>query len=202
MKPWVRPALLALGLGLFAWFVYRAGPAEILRVLARLGWWFPVALLPYLLVYCIDTLGWRFAFEPGGQRPPFRTLLRIRWAGEAVNSVVPTGYIGGEAVKTWLLRRRGVSLAAATTSVVVSKSLQVAAQVIFIALGAGLAFAQLPTGSPARRAFAVVSVLAAIAGLLLFWIQSRGLFSFVRAIASRLRIRLLDNWQSQLRELD
>jgi putative membrane protein len=201
MKSGVKLGLFALGLALFGWFVYRAGPAEILKVFAQIGWWLPLALLPYFVVYGIDTLAWRFAFG-AGRRPPFLTLFRIRWAGEAINNLIPTAYVGGEAIKTWLLHRRGIPLATATTSVVVSKTLQVAAQVVFIAMGAVLAVVQLRAGSPARPAFAIVAVLSVVALLVLIWIQSRGLFSCARMLATRLRLRFLESRQAQLRELD
>lgn len=202
MKRALKILLLLSGLGLFGWFVHRAGPAEILSTFERLGWWLPVVLLPFFIVYCFDTLGWRFAFDPAAPRPGFFTLLRIRWAGEAVNNLVPTGYVGGEAIKAWLLHRRGVAAAAATSSVVISKTVQVAAQVVFIALGAGIALLLLPAGSPARQGMAIVAVLALVAILLLFWIQSRGLFRFADAVATRLHIRWLQNKRQDLRALD
>jgi putative membrane protein len=202
MKRGVKILLLLLGLSLFAWFVHRAGARGIFATFQQLGWWLPVVLLPYMVVYALDTLGWRFTFEPGSRRPPFLTLLRLRWAGEAVNNVIPTGYIGGEAVKAWLLHRRGVPLVAATTSVVISKTVQVAAQVVFIALGAWIAFLHLPAGSPGRNGMAVVAALSLVAILLLFWIQSRGLFQFLHIVATRLRIHWLAKNEAKLRELD
>ena len=202
MKRAFKFLCLALGLALFAWFVHRAGATEILGAFQRLGWLLPVAVLPFLLVYVFDTLGWRFAFGSSKHRPPFLTLFRVRWAGEAVNNVIPTGYVGGEAVKAWLLHERGVPMVPATTSVVIGKTAQVCAQAVFIALGACLAFALLPAGSQARSGMAIVAALAVAALLLLFWIQSHGLFSFVRSVTVRLRLKWLEKRQAHLRELD
>ena len=202
MKRAFKLFCLALGLALFAWFVRRAGAPEILGAFQRLGWWLPVVVLPFLVVYVFDTLGWRFAFGSNVHRPSFLTLFRIRWAGEAVNSVVPTGYVGGEAVKAWLLRECGVPMLPATTSVVVGKTAQVCAQVVFIALGACLAFVLLPASSPARLGMAIVVALAVVVLLLLFWIQSHGLFSLVRSLTMRLRFQWLEKHQARLRELD
>jgi putative membrane protein len=202
MKGWMKFLALALGLALFAWFVHRAGWREVAARFEQVGPWLLVGLLPYLLVYVLDTLGWRFAFPPDNSRPSYFTLLRIRWAGEAVNNVVPTGYVGGEAVKAWLLHRRGLSLLRATTSVVVSKTAQVTAQVVFIALGAALAVTLLPPTSTARPGFALLAAGTLAALGLCFWIQSHGLFSFVRVVALRLRIRKLAEKQTQLRQLD
>lgn len=202
MKRALKLLFLILGLGLFAWFVQRAGVQEILRTFHQLGWWLPVVLLPFLIVYALDTLGWYFSFEPGAPRPDFLVLLRLRWAGEAVNNLIPTGYVGGEAVKAWLLHRRGTPLVPATTSVVISKTVQIAAQVVFIAAGASIAFLQLPASSPGRRAMAIVAVLAICAVLALFWIQSHGLFRIVHAIANRFRWRRLQEREAWFRELD
>lgn len=204
MKSLLKVLLLLGGIGLIAWFVWRAGPAEVVGVFRQLGWWLPVALLPFLLVYVLDTLGWRFAFGGTGEHPAFPLLLRVRWAGEAVNNVVPTGYVGGEAVKALLLTRRGTSGLAATSSVVVGKTLQVTAQVLFIALGAGLAFWLLPAASPTRTGMAWVAGLAALVVVGLFWIQSHGIFKFVQRLLAVLpfRVRGLESRQDQLRAVD
>jgi uncharacterized protein (TIRG00374 family) len=202
MKRALKLLLLALGLALFAWFVQRAGPREILNTFEHLGLWLPVVLLPYLCVYLFDTLGWSFAFGAEKRRPSYPALFRFRWAGETVNNVIPTGYVGGEAVKVWLLRKRGYPMLAATTSVVISKTLQIAAQVLFIGLGAWMAFARLPAGSPGRRGMAVVALIAVTAILLLLWIQHHGWSRFVHSLASRWRIRALEKHEVRLRELD
>ncbi len=202
MRLFLKIAFGLLGLALFGWLVYRAGPAEILALYGGLGWWLPVVLLPFLLVYCIDTLGWRLAFEPGTAVPSYVSLMRIRWAAEAVNNLIPTAYVGGEAIKAWLVHRRGNPLDAATASVVVSKTMQVAGQVVFIAIGATLACVRLPAGSVARPGFAIVAGLALAAIAALFWIQARGLFTFVRAMSTRLRLRWLERHETRFRELD
>jgi len=204
-RGWIRWVLLAAGLFLFAWFVKRAGPAEIAQMMARLGWAAPLVLLPYALVYVLDTLGWFIAFgKYATQRLPYTTLFRVRWAGESVNYVVPSAYIGGEAVKAWLLHKRGVSGLTGGTSVVASKTCQTLAQVIFIALGALLALPHLAPGSGARTGVWIISVAAwGVVGLL-FVVQRIGLFTAVTALARRLPVKVgvLETHRDQLRELD
>src|SRR4051794_10679588 len=105
MKLALRLLIALAGLALFAWFVHRAGPAEIAAAFGRLGWSAPLALVPFALVYVLDTLGWRFAFGRDGVPVGYGTLFRIRWAGESINSVIASAYIGGEAVKVHLLQK-------------------------------------------------------------------------------------------------
>ena len=110
-----------------------------------------MVLLPFGLVYLLDTLGWRFAFgDEGVPGVGFGTLARIRWAGESINTVLPSAYIGGEAVKVQLLHKRGVPRVHSASSVVAGKTAQVVAQVMFIAAGAVAGAAILPPESPAR----------------------------------------------------
>jgi uncharacterized protein (TIRG00374 family) len=197
--------VLALGLGLFGWFIHRAGPAEILANLTRLGGWAPLVLLPYFLVYAWDTLGWHRAFgRYAPAQPAYWTLFRVRWAAESINGIIPSAYLGGEALKVYLLRRRGYSGITAGTSVVIAKTGQILAQVLFIGVGAAAALTQLPAREGAWSAMLLIT--AAAFGLvgLLFLLQRRGMFSTLNSLLGRLPVRLpaMANRQVAWRKLD
>ncbi len=191
MKLALRLIIAGAGLALFAWFVHRTGVDTISRAFATLGWSAPLILLPYALVYFLDTVGWRLSF--GCALPKaisFGTLFRIRWAGEALNNVVPSAYLGGEAMKVYLLHKRGLPVADGTTSVIIGKTAQVLAEVIFIAFGAVAGSSILPAASPARAGmFAIAGAATALVGML-FWLQHRGIFSAFLALTERLRLRI------------
>lgn len=188
MQKAFKVLLLSLGAGVVAWLFWQADPAGVWRALVSLGLWAPLLLVPYGLVYTVDTLGWRFTF---GRRLPrslsFGRLMRIRWAGEAVNTLVPSGYLGGEAVKVLLLRQAGVSGWVGTQSVVVSKTVQTLAQVLFIALGASLGAMHLSPDSPVRRALWIITGLAvAVLGFVVA-AQFYGFFKALNRIGSLFR---------------
>src|SRR5687767_9818518 len=170
MKLALKIFVALIGLALFAWFIQRAGPAEIARAFANLGWLAPVALLPFCLVYLLDTLGWYFAFGKAGAGVGFRTLMRVRWAGESINSVLPSAYIGGEAAKVHLLHKRSVPRMHSASSVVAGKTAQFLAQVVFIAAGSIAGAGNLPPGSPARTGMLAMTALAIALVGLLFWL--------------------------------
>ena len=204
-RRWIRWLLLAVGVTMFAWFIQRAGLGEIGRTVAKLGWWAPLVLVPYGWVYLLDTLGWFVVFSKyAAPRISYGTLFRVRWAGESVNYVIPSAYVGGEAVKVWLLHKRGVSAMAAGTSVVASKTCQTLAQVIFIVMGAMLALPHLEPGSGARTGMWVISCAGCVVVALLFLVQRIGLFTAVTALMTRLPVRMgfLETHRDQLRELD
>lgn len=202
MKLALRVIVAVVGLILFALFVHHAGVAEIGRAFSALGWFTPLVLLPFGLVYLLDTLGWRFAFGREGTGVPYAALVRVRWAGESVNSIVPSAYIAGEAVKVHLLRKRGVSAVEAASSVVAGKTAQTLAQVIFIAVGALAASANLPPDSSARLGMLVITAGAAAVLALLLWFQHRGIFAMLVALGAKLRIRVASQRAENLRQLD
>jgi putative membrane protein len=205
MKRALRIGLLLAGLALFALFVVRAGPAEIWRTCAALGWMAPLMLVPYGLVYACDTLGWRFAFPAqGGDRVRFARLFKVRWCGEAVNNVVPSGTVGGEAIKVYLLRRKGVAPEDTAASVLIGRTVQTLTQVLFVAVGAAafLSFTR-PDSALHRAMMLVLGGATAVAGLML-WLQRRGFFrSLLAALeCAGVRIAALEGRRDALLEVD
>lgn len=185
MKPSTRTilrlTLLAGGVGAFAWYLGRAGLHEVINAFRKLGPFAPVVLIPYFLVYIVDAVGWRLAF-PGIMPVRFPAFWRIRWIGEAVNNVIPSAYIGGEALKVYLLKQRGVDATTATTAAVISKTAQTLAQLLFICTAASLFLRIAPDAPGLRQGIAVVLGGGLTAVGVLFWIQSRGVFGSVRQV--------------------
>lgn len=185
MKPSTRTilrlALLAAGVAAFAWYLGRAGLSEVADAFRTLGLMAPLVLVPYFLVYIVDAIGWRLTFA-GKLSVRFPTFWRIRWIGEAVNNVIPSAYIGGEALKVYLLKQRGIDATVATTAAIVSKSAQTLAQLLFICSAAALFLRIAPEAPGLRQGIAVVlgGGLAAVG--VLFWIQIRGVFGSVRQV--------------------
>jgi glycosyltransferase 2 family protein len=205
VKLTLRIIIAGAGLALFAWFVYRTGVDSISRAFATLGWSAPLILLPFALVYLLDTVGWRLCF---GRTLPkaisFVTLFRIRWAGESLNNVVPTAYLGGEAVKVYLLHKRGLPVVEGASSVTIGKTAQVLSEVIFIAFGAVAGSSILPANSSARAGMFAITGAATALIAMLFWLQHRGMFSTLLALTGRLRLRIraLTSRAESLRQLD
>jgi uncharacterized protein (TIRG00374 family) len=205
MKLALKLLIAGAGLALFAWFVHRAGLDTISNAFATLGWSAPLILLPFTLVYFLDTLGWRFAF--GSNLPKgigFGTLFRIRWAGESLNSIFPSAYLGGEVAKIYLLHKRGVGILDGGSSVIAGKTAQILAEVIFIGMGAVAGAAVLQTNSAARAGMFAITGAAVAVVAMLFWLQRRGMFSTLLALTGRLpvRIRALTERAESLRQLD
>jgi glycosyltransferase 2 family protein len=203
MKTFWKTVVLLAGLALFGWYLSHVDLRMVGELLAGLGWYAPFALVPYFLVYVADCAGWRLSL-PREIKTSFATLFRIRWAGEAVNNVLPSAYVGGEAVKVYLLQKHGVPPNVGASSAVVSKTAQTVAQLSCICLAA-VAFLRLSGNSPGLRAgmlLVLASGVALVAGL--FWIQRRGLFASVLSFTQALRIRFsfLERRRAKIVEVD
>ena len=173
----LKTLFLVLGAILIAALIYRIGTGPVLETLAKLAWWqFIVVCVPYALITAVDTLGWRFAFAR--DRTPFLPLYGARLAGEALNVVTALGSVGGEAVKTWLVRRH-VSYEESIPATVIAKTTITMAQALFLLVGIALAWSVLDVGSAVLRAMLwllVVEVLAVggFVGAQVFGLVARG----------------------------
>ena len=193
------------GLAFIGWAIHNAGVKEIWSTLKRLGWAAPFLLLPYLFVYLIDTHAWRLCFKKEERsRVSYLQMFRIRWAGEAVNNSIPTGYIGGEAVKVYLLHKRGILPSRGTTTAIVSKSCQILSLAVFIALGVFCATFYLPEAPEIRRGMILITCIVILAVFVLFWFQLHGSFTCLFKLLHlfHIHIRPLENRREHLVNLD
>jgi putative membrane protein len=181
-------ALLGLGVAVFAWLIYRSGPSEIGRQLAAVGVWLPVILIPYAISYSFDTLGWRATLGKYKKNLRFVDLFLIRLAGEAVNQLTPSAYLGGEPLKAFLLRKANVPLSQGLASVIIAKTAITLAQAIFVLGSLIFAYARLAGEQGLLATLLIVLGLLFLVILLAGWVQRRGLFGFLIRLLSRLRI--------------
>jgi len=186
----LRALFLIAGLSIIAWLVSQAGVQNVWQQVQNLGWLFPLILLPFLAVFFFDTMGWAQAFAPGRLRKRVGPglLFCIRLAGESINNITPTAYLGGEPIKALILKRYGIPTAEGLTSVVLAKTTLALSQILFMFIGAVLLVIRLrDTG------VVLACLLGAIplAGLFIYFIvswQRRGLFKPLLKIARKLGV--------------
>ncbi len=160
---------LGIGVGLFVWLLLRSDLPAVLLLLRDFRWRFAIVLAFYVVIFGLDTWGWKFALRPAMRRIPWRLLFRARLAGEAINYVTPTAWIGGEPVKAVLLaERHGIPITEGMASVVVAKTTFALSMLLFILLGLGVALATQPlSASLLRWVWIVLPILGFLLGLFL-----------------------------------
>src|SRR4030095_9027011 len=119
----------------------------------------------------------------------FRVLFTSRLAGEAFNLTTPAA-LGGEAVKTWLLRGHA-PLDASLASVIVAKTTITIAQGIFLLVGVVVAWSTILQGSLLLYGMLWLLALEAIALPLFVLVQTRGMLGWVGRLLDRLGVRAI-----------
>src|SRR6266542_169180 len=182
----LRLVLFLVGIGGLAFLIAHIGTEALAAAFAELRWWeFVLVCLPYGLIMVVDTLGWRYAFAR--DVAPFHRLLGARLAGDALNVVTAMASVGGEAVKTWLIRR-DVPYTESVPSVVIAKTTITIAQALFLFVGIGIAWAVLPIGSVVVRSmlWLLAVEVVAVGGFLL--VQVIGLVRRAGRLLARLGV--------------
>lgn len=194
------------GLGLLTFLVWNVGIAEVAHYLRQVGWLAPLLLLPYLGVALCDAKGWACAIPSMTQAPavPLWRLSLTRLAGEAINNLTPTGNLGGEPVKAYLLRAHGITADAGLASLIVAKTALTISQIVFILLG--LPFFLYRLGWIRRDWWILCPLFALAYGFVLLLIrwQRRGLIGRAVSWLKRLlpRWQTLARWEAGARQID
>lgn len=177
--------LLAAGVGLFVFLVYQLGAASVLDNLRLVGWGILLIIAQESLAITANTFGWWFAFPEPRPQIPFRRFVAARIAGDGVNYTTPTATLGGEFVRTRLLRDTA-PMTSLVASVAVAKLTQAVGQISFIVVGLVFVLEETPLPDGVRRGLLIGLTLFSVAAALLIWAQRRGMFAPLLRAAHRL----------------
>ena len=130
-------ALWLAGIALFLGLIAYHGAGDLVAAIAVVGWGLAWVVAYRLVPMLADTLGWR-ALLSGPHQRPLLQMLRLRWIGDSVNTLLPVAQVGGEFVRAKLLHRTGVPGPVASASVVVDLTAAVLTQIGFALLGVAL----------------------------------------------------------------
>ncbi len=198
----VLAANLVLGSGLLVWALHGfGGPAlALLRTSPSL----PLLVAFFgatMAAICSLTWRWRLVLSGSGQNIGFATLLLFRSAAHAVAVAVPSGKVGGDPLRAWLVTRAGVVPGDAIASVAVDRTLEMASTAPFSVLFAALLLQQ---GIPELERVLFTLTIGAIALGLGIAIAARRLrrgAGIVTALVSTMRLdrlRIVEDQQGLL----
>jgi uncharacterized membrane protein YbhN (UPF0104 family) len=156
----LRIVLFSAGALILVALVYRLGAGSIASALHHVAWWqFALICLVHTLNVVVDASGWRYTLPP--DRAPFWKLVAARCAGDSVNVLSAVAAVGGEAVKAWVLKR-DVPYEESVPSLIISKTAEVVAQVLLLAVGLALAMTTHVVGHALRTAMVYLLVVEVI----------------------------------------
>jgi len=136
----VRPAVVlatnfVVGAGALAWVLYRYGsPALALLGRDPDGVRLVLFALTGAAAFGAYALRWQLLLAGVGVRVRLARLVAYRAAGQTLSALIPSGKLGGDPLRAFLLARHGVSGASAIATVAVDRVLEMSAAAPFACL--------------------------------------------------------------------
>lgn len=185
-----RILFLLVGAALLVTLIQKIGWQNILSNVAQISWRFVPILCISGAGYILYTIAWMQFLGRLGDGISFIDLFKIKITGEAVNTLTPANFIGGDPMRIYLLKK-SFRTAQGAASVVVDRTLQILAVLITVLIGIVAAFVKLENKLSDNIAYGVPAALLISLGFMGFLLihQKRGLFSMILRIARRLGIR-------------
>jgi len=186
---WIGILLGFAGLGLLvAW----QGAAAVAGHFRAADWTILVIVVFALPELLFSAWSWQFLFLRG-RAPGFRDAVSVTWMGTSVNLLLPGAAFGGEFVKARQAIARGTPALDAVASVILDKTVQAIAIVLWTLIGLAVLIALDPGGELVAVVIAGAALLSfGIAGFIV--VQCAGAFGFLARSANRFRGR--DRWRA------
>ncbi|TDV11496.1 flippase-like domain-containing protein [Paraburkholderia caballeronis] len=179
--------LLSIGAALFIALLAWQGLGSVTTALATAGWGLGLLAVVHVVPLAFDAGAIAVMF---GRHDPVdqRDALLARWTGEAVNSLLPAGQIGGPVVMVRQLTQRGMRMRDAAAAITVSTTLQAVAQILFAVFGILLFCVYASHGAPRNLGIAAAIATVVLSSMIaLFYVaQRRGLFGRTLRVAAKL----------------
>ncbi len=189
-----RIILAASGLAFFAYLISQQDTSSLIDAILSLGWGLIYLCLLHCMPLTLNALSWQSLLH-GTEKPDFLNLLRIRWIGQSVNTLLPVAQVGGDLLRANLLKRHCPKNNIAGASVVVDFTLGILSQLVFTFLGVIMLIQNMNLFSSQ-----VLIAGGIITALILFflYLQQRGLFQkstfiFAPLIPKELKRKLADS---------
>src|SRR6267142_325114 len=149
------------GAALFAYAVRRAGVADIIEAIRRVGWGLLLILALAGLRFLIRAACWRWCLPPGTTFPLPRAFAAFL-AGDAVGNVTPLGLLASEPTKV-VLARFHLPTRDSVASLFIENLVYAASVMAMVGIGLVVLAANVPL-PPAWRVVIVVALAAMVAG--------------------------------------
>ncbi len=184
---------ILVGVGFFVWIIQHVGLSNVVRALGEFPLWgIAVVIALTFISFCVGILRWQRILKYQGIVVSYRALSAIWLAGFTFSYITPIAYVGGEVVRTGLLKSRfGISSSKGFSSIAIDKILEGTIWVIIIASGVLVFLVALGVPSLNKVLFVGAGVVVFSAGVIvLVYILS---FQRVRVVRRVLKVFGLEN---------
>ncbi len=138
-KRFSKTALTVAGFGLLAYLVQKIGLGEITANLEKFGYWFPLTCVLGFGWLFFQSLSWNVIQRALFRKVPLMKFFRIKIISESLNTLLPSASIGGDAVRTMLVKKL-IPLREGLPAILVDKTVEFVGGMVFMGTGLLLAF--------------------------------------------------------------
>jgi uncharacterized membrane protein YbhN (UPF0104 family) len=176
MKRHYQIGLLLAGVAVTGWILWTVGLATLASNLSMIGTRVLVLIALYLFAQLAFMVAWWVLMDSEVRAGGFLKLFGVYLAGDTVNYVVPSGNLGGEAVKAYLMKEE-LGFGRALTSIVIHKHAELVAQCILLVGGLAICFTYFEL--PRLVIVASTVIVGGLGGslLLMTWVLKSGTIS-------------------------
>ena len=171
---YLKSLYVLIGLALLIAVVSEIDVGQVWGIASEIGWGLVVVLGLYFAAFALDSFTWQMTLVsvPLDGRWLYRAW-KVRMVGEVFNSLVPAAGMGGEPVKAVLLKKYyGVGYRQATASLILAKTINTIALVIFLTVGFALMLSSALVPPP-YQVVTGLGLLALAVGIFLFFVVQR-----------------------------
>jgi phosphatidylglycerophosphate synthase len=198
--PALRILAIAVSVGLLAYLVWHAGPANLWQELVKLSWGFALVIVLAGISHLAKTWAWQMTLGNDQHKISFSRLVGLRLGAEAAGQLGILGQTFGDSIRVSHLSRE-IQTANSLASVTLDRGFYLVTGIVVAIAGILAALPMLPI-SHALRIYAELFVLGSAAFLLLMLMAVRKRWPLLSGSARSIRgIPFLGSWIDQRFEL-
>lgn len=183
----INSIFLLIGLGIFFAILFNIGIENVINQILELRWTLAIIVIIVGVSYVGNALAWRLILGPK-YSINFFELLRIQIAGETLSTIAPAGFIGGDPLRIYLLKRY-VPWDQGAASVIIGRTINIMSTVLMIIGGAFTALLyQYTLSTNILYALCFVIFLATTSVCLLIIMQRNGILVKLANALQRFKI--------------
>ena len=203
LKKNIKLILSLIGFIFFFYLIYRIGIDTLIFNISFFGFWFiPIFFLGGIWILC-QAKAWNIIQNQFFRRASIFFFFRLRIIGDALNNVLPSANLGGDAARAYLIRNN-IPLNEGIAGVFVDKTIEFIGGMLFTATGllVSFLFSYIPESLILPGLICMGITFLGITTLII--LQLNGLYKILLKITSFIPSiqRFLKNREPQFRSLD
>lgn len=191
------------GILIFGFIIYKIGPKEIWKNITSISLAnFIILFALRVLYWLLRTINWKVVLDAYDGQSSLLHLFIARMGGHAVSQLTPTAQVGSEATRIYMANCSSKKVCVA--SVVVDKTVESLAAVLFTIAGVAAILLRIPLPMKLKTAFIGGVTLASLLVLFVIYKQNKGILGWMMKLFDKLKFKFkfLDKHRDKILETD